>query len=153
VAANHLQVNVATFKDAMPMIGNRRKSRELALQVLFQGEFVSHTKVVDRLGYFRETFAISDDVLGYAEIILRRFEDNQANIDTQIRQKSTNWSLERMSKVDLCILRLALAEMVSPADTPHKVVINEAIELAKKYGNTESAAFINGVLDEYAKGN
>lgn len=134
------------------MSGNRRKSRELALQVLFQGEFVASTKITDRLGYFRATFAIEPEVLQYAETILIRFEANQEAIDAQIRRKSTNWTIERMAKVDLCILRLALAELQPPADTPHKVVANEAIELAKKYGNTESAAFVNGVLDEFVKG-
>jgi N utilization substance protein B len=134
------------------MSGNRRKSRELALQVLFQGEFVSGVLATDRLEYFKDSFAIEWEVLDYARVLLTRFTEHQEKIDSQIRTKSTNWSLERMSKVDLCILRLAMAELIPPSDTPHKVVANEAIELAKKYGNTDSASFVNGVLDDFIEG-
>lgn len=133
------------------MFENRRKSRELALQALFQGEFVQDSPLLDRLNYFKESFAIEDEVLEYAQQILQKMDAHGDQINGIIREKSTNWSLERMSKVDLCILRLALSEIIGQLDVPHKVVINEAIELAKKYGNTESAAFINGILDEHLK--
>jgi len=134
------------------MIGNRRKSRELALQVLFQAEFVKDINLVDRLDYFRNAFAIEDEVLGYGREVLIRYQEKQGEVDGALRKYSTNWSLERMSKVDLCILRIAATELLPPALAPGKVILNEAIELAKKYGNTESAAFVNGILDEILKG-
>jgi N utilization substance protein B len=133
------------------MSGNRRKSRELALQVLFQKEFVEGSSLVERLGYFRESFAISDEVLEYARHLLQFIEENSDKIDAKIREKSLNWSLERISKVDLCILRLGTTELMMPKEIPPKVAINEAIELAKKYGNTDSAGFINGILNEQLK--
>jgi transcription antitermination protein NusB len=133
------------------MSGIRRKSRELALQVLFQAEFVPDRKLMDRLSYFRESFAIEPEVFEYAEKVLSAVEKHSATLQTLLSTHSRNWSAERMAKVDLSILRLAFAELLEPLDVPQKVVLNEAIEIAKKYGNTESASFVNGVLDDYLR--
>ena len=72
-------------------------------------------------------------------------------LDTLIRKSSKNWRLERMSKVDRSILRLSTYEILFMKDIPHKVSIDEAVELGKKFGTEESAAFINGVLDNILK--
>jgi len=78
--------------------------------------------------------------------------DHRARIDEIISDKSKNWSLERISKVDLGILRMAIFELLFRADIPKNVTINEAIEVAKKFGTKDSPAFINGILDEVASG-
>jgi N utilization substance protein B len=90
--------------------------------------------------------------LDFAEELVRGVGDNRARIDGVISEKSKNWSLQRMSRVDLCILRMAIFELLFRADIPKNVTINEAIEVAKKFGTKDSPAFINGILDEVAAG-
>ena len=133
------------------MSGNRRKSRELALQVLFQSEFVEDAKYGEQLRYFQDSFAIEKDVLEYATQLLSGIQEKHEEVDNKISALSPNWTLARMAKVDLSILRIAIFEILHMTDVPAKAAINEAVELAKKYGNTESAGFINGVLDAAMK--
>ncbi len=128
--------------------GNRRKSRELALQVLFQGEFVDNMNIVERLRYFRETFVIDDDVYNYAQTLLTGIDTQKAEIDGLIAGASEHWSLQRMALVDLNILRIATFEMKLSSEVPARAALNEAIELAKQYSNTESSGFINGILNK-----
>lgn len=127
--------------------GNRRKSRELALQVLFQAEFGEGAALGDRLDYFRQSFSIKTEVLEYSQHLLKAIESQLPDIDAKLQAASQNWKLERMSLVDKNILRLAASELLHSKDTPPKVVINEAIELAKQYSSQESHQFINGILD------
>lgn len=133
------------------MSGIRRKSRELALQVLFQSEFAEDANYVEQLRYFQDSFAIADEVSEYATRLLSGIEEHSQGIDDKISSLSPNWTLARMAKVDLSVLRIAVFEIIHVTDVPAKVAINEAIELAKKYGNTESAGFINGILDSVMK--
>lgn len=127
--------------------GNRRKSRELALQVLFQGEFVSQLSVEDRLSYFIQSFPIDESILTYARTVLNGIEENREKIDAKISSLSQNWKLERMSLVDRNILRMAIYEITIGKGAPPKVAVNEAIELAKQYSSEESFQFINGILN------
>ena len=133
-------------------MGVRRQSREVALQVLFQAEFSSDPEsefpFEKSLEVFRSSFDFSRDVWSYAEVILQGIFANKNQIDTLIDSTSTNWRLARMPLVDANILRIAVFELQFGAEAPPKVVINEALEIARKYGGTESSQFINGILDQ-----
>lgn len=130
----------------------RRLARELALQVLFQKEFTTETDVDTSLAYFRDSVKANEDVWAYARRILVGIEEKQSEIDKKISAASAKWSLARMSLVDKNTLRVAAWEIFfSDSEVPPRVAINEAIEVVKKYGNTDSPAFINGILNEMAK--
>ncbi len=132
--------------------GERRKAREISLQILFQREFTPEMTVHSSLEYFQNYISATKDSWDYANILLTGVDKQRDEIDRLIRESSHNWKIERISPVDLCILRQSLFEMVfSSQSIPYKVVIDEAIELAKKYGSTESAPFINGILDSVRK--
>lgn len=127
--------------------GKRRKSRELALQVLFQSEFGSELTMEDRLSYFVQSFPIEASTLTYSRELLSGIEKNRTQIDQQIQKLSQNWKLDRMSLVDRNILRIALYEITIGQGAPPKVAVNEAIEMAKQYSSEESFQFINGILN------
>jgi transcription antitermination factor NusB len=128
-------------------MGSRRRARELAVQVLFCLEFLDEeaSPVFDRVcdhfsrGKPDRTFA-RELVLGTCE--------RKKEIDRMIRQSSRNWRLERMSRLDRSILRMAVFEILHRDDVPPKVSIDEAVELGKQFGNAESGKFINGILDD-----
>lgn len=136
------------------MSGTRRLSRELALQVLFQQEFAPQQTVEAGLETFRRSFDAPPEVWTYALEILKGFEQSHKEIDAMIAKCSAHWTLKRMALVDLNIMRLATYEMkFAPAEqvTPPAVAINEAVEISKKYGTVDSAAFVNGILDQIVK--
>src|SRR5687768_11871696 len=127
----------------------RRQARELALQILFQLEFSPRTLVAELLHLIGED--IPRDVVNYAEALVEGVKTNKEKVDGGIQSSSSHWKLERMATVDRNILRIAVYEMlfaVPPVDAG--VAINEAIEVAKIYGTSESASFINGLLDQVA---
>jgi transcription antitermination protein NusB len=129
-------------------VPQRRLARELALQVLFQKEFIEISAEAG-LAYFRESIKSTEEVWAYAQRILAGIDENATNIDKKISGASAKWSLARMSLVDKNTLRVATWEMFySDNEVPPKVIINEAIEVVKKYGNTDSPAFVNGILHE-----
>lgn len=130
----------------------RRRARELALQVLFQKEFVSDVDIEASLKYFREQLEMPDDSWQYAEKLLYGIEAHKSEIDRKISEKSHNWKISRMSPVDLSLLRIGTYEIFfGGGEVPPKVAIDEAIEVAKRYSGTESASFINGILDEIVR--
>jgi transcription antitermination protein NusB len=127
----------------------RRRAREVALQVLFQKEFVKDVDIAVSLDYFREHLEIPEESWGYAEFLLKGIAENIENIDSQINDKSRNWKISRMAPVDLCLLRIGVFEILySKDEIPPKVAIDEAIEISKRYGGNDSSQFINGILDE-----
>lgn len=144
------------------MMGSRRKGRALALQVLYaaesqtEGSAASQTpaqavsQYVDAFG--PELSELDDEAREFANQLVGAAEARKVDIDETISKASRNWRLDRMAKVDRNILRLATAEFIGIPSTPVRVVINEAVELAKAYGAAESAAFVNGVLDRIAHG-
>lgn len=119
------------------------------------------------LNDFWKNFQFNNDILGevsdgvisepqpevreFAEQIVHGVAENLEKLDDEIKSYSTNWALDRMSRVDLAILRLAAFELLYSQDVPLNVVINEAVELGKRFGTDESPAFINGVLDHLAQ--
>lgn len=130
-------------------MGVRRQARELALQALYSLD-VNHSQMAESLASFWDNFNPSLDVRTFAEELINGYLANHLTIDAQIEENSKNWTIFRMAKVDLNILRLAVYEILYRPDIPKNVTINEAIEIAKKFGAEESPAFVNGILDEFA---
>ena len=133
------------------MTTRRTKARERALQALYQID-VAAEGIDDALSRFWKSFEpVEREVMDLAEAIVRGVAAHRRSVDETIDAVSTNWRLDRMAKVDRNVLRLAVYELLR-TDVPVKVVINEAIELGKKYGSESSGAFVNGVLDKVAAG-
>jgi N utilization substance protein B len=132
-------------------VGIRREGREHALQALYSVELHPDSPR-EAIRLFMEAHPCKKGVKDFALGLLPGLLDNQAVIDARIAEKSPNWSISRMSKIDLCIIRLATYELLFREDIPRNVTINEAIEIAKKFGSEESPAFVNGILDEIARG-
>ena len=129
----------------------RTKARERALQALYQID-VAAEGIEDALARFWKSFEpVEREVMDQAESLVRGVASERRAVDDAIERVSTNWRLDRMAKVDRNVLRLAVYELLR-TDVPVKVVINEAIELGKKYGSESSGAFVNGVLDKVASG-
>jgi len=128
----------------------RTKSRERAVQALYQLD-VAAADLDEALGRFWRSFEpVEREVREMAEELVRGVAAHRREIDDAIEGASVNWRLDRMAKVDRNVLRLATHELLHRPDVPVKVVINEAIELGKKYGSESSGAFVNGVLDRIA---
>lgn len=127
----------------------RRLARELALQVLFQQEFSPKLDFEKGLQTFRGNFHAPEEVWSYALKLLAGLKENKESIDQLISANSSHWTLDRMALVDLNILRIATFELIHLAsEIPPKTAINEAIEISKKYGTSESSSFVNGILDQ-----
>ena len=124
----------------------RRQSRELALQVLFQKEFNKEVVHLTSLKNFKSSFSFPSTVWDYAALLLEGVASHLEQIDKNINALSSNWSTTRMALVDLLILRIAVFEMTFSDEVPGKVAVNEAIEVSKKYGGSDSHQFINGIL-------
>jgi len=131
---------------------NRKRSREIAMELLF-GMTLSKNTLEETIETFVEDFEMNLNTidLEYIKEILSKVEKNKEVIDRKIEESLTNWKLDRISKVNLSILRLAIGEMIYIEDVPEKVAINEAIELTKKYSDEKSVSFVNGVLDKAFK--
>jgi transcription antitermination protein NusB len=165
--------------------GKRRTAREMAVQMLYQGDLGGSTPPqifasfdlteylaqeaarekkslakagsrrsldveADRADYSRRKLRV-DEAFHYAQALVRGTLDHREEIDGLIRGQADNWRLERMPAVDRNILRLAVYEMLFETDIPKLVVVDEAIELAKKFGSEQSGRFVNGLLDGLLK--
>lgn len=131
---------------------SRRQSRELALQVLFQQEFSPQLDFREGLETFRGNFEAPESIWNYADELLEGITSHRDAIDEVLQKNTAHWSLQRMALVDKNLMRIAIYELLfSSQEVPPKVAINEAIEISKKYGSSDSAAFINGVLDQILK--
>jgi len=130
-------------------MGNRRRSRERALQVLFQWDI--HGKAGDWLEDFWVQHPASEDVRSFAEQLVEGVITHKAELDKLIGAHATNWKVSRMPIVDRNILRAALYELLWIPDVPAKVTVNEAIELAKRFADDETKKFVNGILDQVLK--
>jgi transcription antitermination protein NusB len=133
------------------LMGTRRKSRELALQMLFQADLGQQPGDDVRKTFWKGRGEVEHEVQGFADDIFRVAQDRGAEIDKLITSHADNWRMDRMAAVDRNVLRAAVAEMVGFPGTPRAVIINEAIEIARKFSAPESAQFINGVLDSIGK--
>jgi len=130
-------------------MGLRREARELALQIMYAIDSNPALSLLDTLQSFREEHvAVSDKTRAFAETLVRGVQEQRTVIDAAIKSCSKNWSLTRMPRVDLNVMRLATYELMFRADIPKKVTINEAIEIARRFGDKDSPSFVNGILDE-----
>jgi len=137
-------------------MSTRRQAREVALQILYQldlqEQLSAHQAVHLVIDHFRdpdeqEGVSLDGDALEFTESLVAGVQSQLVAIDAAITAASRNWRLERMARVDRNLLRLAVYELHHAAEVPPKVAINEAIEIAKRFGTAESPAFINGILD------
>ena len=132
-------------------MGTRRKSRELTLQMLFQADMGKQTPEQVRQTFWRERGDVGADVQSFAEDLFRVATARATEIDGLIEGHAQHWRMERMAAVDRNLMRAAVAELLGFPDTPRAVVINEALEIARKFSSPESVQFINGVLDSVGK--
>lgn len=132
-------------------MGKRRKSRELALQLLYELDLHDDGGGTSRLGEFWTRNPADAEVRTFTEELVRGTREHQQKIDDLIRQFTEHWSLDRMAVVDRNILRQGIYELLWAPDVPPKVTINEALEVAKKFSTQESSRFINGILDRIRK--
>ena len=132
-------------------MGRRRKAREVALQFLYQLELHGESDPAAHEGDFWARHPVDDETRAFASSLVGGTKRRQGEIDGLIVQYTEHWDLERMAVVDRNILRLAVYELLDHEKVPPKVAINEAIEIAKKFGTRESGRFINGILDRVHK--
>ncbi|MBI5267398.1 MAG: transcription antitermination factor NusB [candidate division Zixibacteria bacterium] len=128
----------------------RRQARELALQALYAWEIGELTLEEIEARVICDDEA-SEKTLEYARELFRLTCRDHEKIDVIITELAHNWKVSRMASVDRNILRLAITEMAEMPDVPVKVVINEAIEMSKKFSTAESSSFVNGILDRYIR--
>ena len=127
-------------------MGRRRKAREVALQVLFAMDVLGG-QPQEAIDLFWSNFEAPKEAKSYASRLIRGVHEKLDEIDGLIASCSDNWALNRMSRVDRNILRLAVFEFLYCHDVPPKVTLNEAIDLGKEFGTENSGSFINGILD------
>lgn len=121
------------------------------MQMLFQSEMGRQTPDEVRATFWKSGIEADAAVRGFAEDLFRAATANREEIDRLIGGHSRNWRLERMSAVDRNLLRMAVGEMLAFRGTPFPIVINEALEIARRYSAAESVDFLNGVLDSIAR--
>jgi N utilization substance protein B len=147
--------------------GTRRRGRELALKIIYGLQDQNADSIDEVLEDFWRSFRFNEDILGEPRdevdrplpAELRRFADELVlgvaehleKIDAAIEEHSTNWALDRMARVDLSLLRMAVFELLFRPEVPSSVVINEAIEIGKRFGTKDTPAFVNGILDKVSR--
>ena len=129
----------------------RTQSREYALKVLYQAERTRREIHLAAEKFWSEFESIDEHVRSFSDRLTTGVEENLLKIDDKISEHATNWQLKRMAVIDRNVLRIGVFELVYASDIPPKVTINEAVELAKKYGDIESSKFVNGILDKIHK--
>ncbi len=132
-------------------MGTRRKSRELLLQMLFQADMGKQDYDQVRRTFWRERDSVDKESRGFADDLFRVAIDRHEEIDKLIEKHAEHWRMDRMAAVDRNVLRGSVAEFLGYPSTPKPVIINEALEIARKFSSPESVQFINGVLDSVAK--
>ena len=125
----------------------RTKAREIVLQFLYQQD-LRKDDWLSNISDFEALNESEDDVANFAVSLMKGTLENIATLDDLIAKSAQNWQLKRMSTVDRNVMRMATYELIYESDIPAKVSINEAINLAKKYGDEESGKFVNGILDK-----
>lgn len=128
-------------------MGKRRTARELALKFLYQTEFNPESPDSE-LDPFCERANVSGEIQNFMRALIKKLLLHEKEVDKLLKKSSAHWSPDRMAVIDKNIIRLGICELLFDSTTPPKVVINEAVEIAKKYGTEESPEFINGILDK-----
>ena len=125
----------------------RTRSRELALQFLYQVDLLGADKLADLTDFLREEGG-DPETARYARVLIEGTVDSTTDLDAEIQHVAQNWQIERMAVIDRNVLRLAAFELLHCDEIPPKVAINEGIELGKRFSTQNSGAFINGILDK-----
>jgi N utilization substance protein B len=137
-------------------MAKRSKAREVALQVLYEddlnpGRLNPGTEPVDRTEFLRSRLQDDQELMEFAQSLIDGVRRNRPELDALLVRTAENWSLERMAATDRNVLRLGAYEILF-TQTPAAVAINEAVELAKRFGGAQSAPFVNGILDKFIEG-
>lgn len=137
-----------SFEKSGNISGTRRKARECAVQMLFSADVLSQAADFSTEDYWNELGDADFDLRSrsFADKLVRGTLANIENIDARIKTRAEHWRIERMAIVDRNVLRLSVYEFLYE-DTPHTVVINEALEIARRFSTFEATQFINGILD------
>jgi N utilization substance protein B len=123
----------------------RHKGRELALQVLFQWDI--HQTTAGWLGEFWEQHQVPGDIRRFADLLIDGVMKHTSELDGLIGRYAENWTVTRMACIDRNVLRIAVYELLYLPDIPARVTLNEAIDVVKRFGDEQSGAFVNGILD------
>jgi transcription antitermination protein NusB len=132
-------------------MGTRRKSRELAMQMLFQGDLGKQSPEHVQKLFWDSAADVEPETRGFAEDIYRIATTRSEEIDQLIEAHAQNWRIERMAVVDRNLLRTAVAEMLGYPNTPAAIIINESLDIGRRYAAPESVPFLNGILDAIAR--
>ena len=124
----------------------RRRAREVVLQVLYRDDINPSNDKVEDQKFLRARLHNDEELIAFADSLLVGVRRNRGELDPMITERADNWSLQRMAVTDRNVLRLGAFEILY-ADTPPRVAINEAVDLAKRFGSKQSAQFVNGILD------
>jgi len=130
---------------------NRTKARECALKILYASDITKDTPEACSKIFWQAHEAVKKEVKDFAAFLVEGCQKNGEYVDSVISKYAKNWQLKRMATIDRNILRVATFELLFAEEVPPKVAINEAIEMAKKYGDKDSGKFVNGVLDKINK--
>lgn len=140
---------------------SRHRAREIALQVLYQHDLAAHSagqalpnppELARQLNYHFDHFSVPEPLRAFISQLVTGTLQEATQLDSVLEKHASNWKVARMSSVDRSLLRMATYEMLHIKDVPHSVIIDEAIELAKEFGTSESPSFINGILDSIKNG-
>ncbi|RMF25815.1 MAG: transcription antitermination factor NusB [Deltaproteobacteria bacterium] len=131
-------------------VGVRRRAREAALQLLYQAASGGGHEPGD-VDLFWRSAALEPEGREFAEALFRGYCDRGGEIDRLIDEAAQNWRVDRIARIDLCVLRMAVCELLSFPETPVSVVIDEAVEIARRFSDEAAPAFVNGVLDRVAR--
>lgn len=129
----------------------RTLAREHALKILYQNDIVKRPVEEVIQSYWENQEGRDDEIKNYAHSLVLGINQHRQDIDQKISDYATNWQLKRMAMIDRNVMRIGLYELKYTTHIPPKVAINEAVELAKKYGDMESSKFVNGILDKIHK--
>lgn len=143
-----MENGLASMKLVVFMLGgrmNRIRSREVAMEILYQMEIQKTYEIEKMLSYYEESLDVE-----YIKVVLTLWIEHKDEIESKIIDHLKGWKLDRIAKIDLSILRLGITEILFDDGIPVKVSINEAVNLAKKYVDEKSGKFINGVLSHFA---
>ncbi len=129
----------------------RTLAREHALKILYQCDIIKRPMEAVIESYWNAEETRDHEIITYANLLALGVSGHMGEIDQKISDYATNWQIRRMAIIDRNIMRIGLYELKYTSDIPPKVAINEAVELAKKYGDLESSKFVNGILDKIHK--
>jgi N utilization substance protein B len=130
--------------------GARRRAREVAFRIAYQVD-VTRDGYAQVWGIRREEERLNPDQVALVEDVVDVLERRVAEVDEHLQRAAEHWALARLSATDRSVLRAAAAELMGRPGTPARVVLDEAIDIAKRYGSEESGRFVNGVLDRVAR--